>query len=74
LNARPGVSLAYEYGKDAANGERVDQTIELRKDGALLKTATHENVGERPQTDAIDISDLTLACVYEVWLYDDEVV
>lgn len=74
LNTRPGVALVYEYGKDEAAGERIDQVIQLRKAGNLVREASHDDVGVRPQNGNMDLSDLTLVGTYEVWLMDTEVV
>lgn len=58
-----GHVVRYRYGKDAANGDQIDITVQLRQGyvnegtpGTLIAAATHTNAGAFPQAGSITLS------------------
>lgn len=58
-----GHVVRYRYGKDAASGDQIDITVQLRQDyvneagqGTLIAAATHANAGAFPQAGSIALS------------------
>lgn len=61
--ASSGHVVRYRYGKDAANGDQIDITVELRQAyvnestlGTLIASATHTNVAAFPVAGSITLS------------------
>ena len=58
-----GHVVRYRYGKDAAGGDQIDITVQLRQGyvseasmGTLIAAQTHTNVGAFPQAGSITLS------------------
>lgn len=58
-----GHTLDYTYGKDAAGGDQIDQTVQIRQGyvseaspGTLIAQNVHTNVGAFPQVGALVFS------------------